>query len=95
MLFRSMVGNLAGIVCDGAKTSCALKIYSSVEAAALAVRMAFNGDAPGRESGIIGADAMESIDNLMNISHNGMVDTDKVILSIMLDKQGGTPNQAE
>ena len=95
LVIRTMVGNLAGIVCDGAKTSCALKIYSSVEAAALAVRMAFNGDAPGRESGIIGADAMESIDNLMNISHNGMVDTDKVILSIMLDKQGGTPNQAE
>lgn len=87
LVIRTMVGNLSGIVCDGAKTSCALKIYSSVEAANLAVRMAFNGEAPGRESGIIGADAMESIDNLMNVSHNGMVDTDKVILSIMLDKQ--------
>lgn len=87
LVIRTMVGNLAGIVCDGAKTSCALKIYSSVEAATLAVRMAFHGNAPGRESGIIGADAMESIDNLMNISHNGMVDTDKVILSIMLGKQ--------
>ncbi|MDD5938147.1 MAG: L-serine ammonia-lyase, iron-sulfur-dependent, subunit alpha [Clostridiales bacterium] len=87
LVIRTMVGNLAGIVCDGAKTSCALKIYSSVQAAALAVRMAFQGEAPGRESGIIGADAMESIDNLMSISHKGMVDTDKVILSIMLDKQ--------
>lgn len=87
LVIRTMVGNLSGIVCDGAKTSCALKIYSSVEAATLAVRMAFNGEAPGRESGIIGADAMESIENLMNISHNGMVNTDKVILSIMLNKQ--------
>ncbi len=84
---RTMVGNLAGMVCDGAKTSCALKIYSSVQAAGLAARMALNGIAPGRESGIIGKDAMESIDNLMKVSHNGMVDTDKVILSIMLDKQ--------
>jgi L-cysteine desulfidase len=75
------------MVCDGAKTSCALKIYSSVQAAGLAARMALNGIAPGRESGIIGKDAMESIDNLMKVSHNGMVDTDKVILSIMLDKQ--------
>ncbi len=87
MVIRTMVSNLAGIVCDGAKTSCALKIFSSVEAAGLAVRMAFQGDGPGRESGIVGGDAMESIQNLMNISHNGMVDTDKVILSIMISKQ--------
>ena len=87
MVIRTMVSDLAGIVCDGAKTSCALKIYSSVEAANLAVRMAFQGDGPGRESGIVGGDAMESIQNLMNISHNGMVDTDKVILSIMMNKQ--------
>lgn len=86
-VIRTMVGNLSGIVCDGAKTSCALKIYSSVDAACLAVRMAQNGEAPGRESGIIGEDAMESIDNLMMLSHDGMVKTDHVILSIMLDKQ--------
>ena len=83
----NMVGNLAGIICDGAKNSCALKIFSSVAAAGLAVRMAFNGEAPGRESGIIGGDAMESIENLMNVSKNGMENTDRVILSIMLDKQ--------
>ncbi len=83
----NMVGNLSGMVCDGAKTSCALKIYSSVEAACLAVRLAFHGYAPGRESGIIGADASESIENLMDVSHHGMVDTDRVILSIMLRKQ--------
>ena len=83
----NMVGNLAGIICDGAKNSCALKIFSSVEAAGLAVRMAFNGEAPGREGGIIGGDAMESIENLMNVSKNGMENTDRVILSIMLDKQ--------
>jgi len=81
------VGNLAGIVCDGAKTSCALKIYSSLQATCLAVRMAFNGEAPGKESGIIGADAMESSDNLMSMCHEGMVVTDRTILSIMLEKQ--------
>lgn len=86
MIIRTMVANLSGIICDGAKDSCALKIYSCVEAATLAVRMAFHGNAPGRESGITGANAMESIDNLMYVSHNGMVSTDKVILSIMLNK---------
>ncbi len=84
---QTMVANLAGMVCDGAKTSCALKIYSSVHAAGLAARMAMDGNAPGIESGIIGRNAMESINNLMEISHKGMIDTDKVILSIMLDKQ--------
>lgn len=87
LVVRTMVANLAGIVCDGAKTSCALKIYSSLQATCLAVRMAFNGEAPGRESGIIGADAMESIENLMCMCHDGMVATDRSILSIMLNKQ--------
>lgn len=87
LMIRTMVGNLSGIICDGAKTSCALKIYSSLQAACLAVRMAFNGSAPGKESGIIGADAMESIDNLMSMCHDGMVATDRNILSIMLSKQ--------
>ena len=86
LVIRTMVGDLSGIVCDGAKTSCALKICSSLQAACLAVRLAMRGNAPGRESGIIGGDAMESIDNLMTMSHDGMVDTDKVILSIMLNK---------
>lgn len=86
LMLRTMVGDLAGIVCDGAKTSCALKIYSSLHAACLAARMAFNGDAPGRESGIIGSDGMESIDNLMAMCHNGMIQTDHTILSIMLGK---------
>lgn len=87
LMVRTMVGNLSGIVCDGAKNSCALKIYSSLQATCLAVRMAFKGEAPGKESGIIGSNAMESIDNLMNMCHEGMVKTDHTILSIMLDKQ--------
>lgn len=87
LMVRTMVGNLSGIICDGAKNSCALKIYSSLQAVCLAVRMAFNGEAPGKESGIIGSDAMESIDNLMSMCHDGMVTTDHTILSIMLNKQ--------
>lgn len=83
---RTLVADLAGIVCDGAKTSCALKIYSSLQAACLAVRMAFNGKAPGHESGIVGKDAMDSIENLMDMCHEGMIQTDHTILSIMLDK---------
>ncbi len=85
--FNTMVGNLTGIICDGAKSTCALKIYSCVEAANLACKLAFRGLSPGSESGIVGKSSMESMDFLSRISHEGMEETDKTILSIMLGKQ--------
>jgi L-cysteine desulfidase len=85
--FNTMVGNLTGIICDGAKSTCALKIYSCVEAANLACNLAFRGLSPGSESGIVGKSSMESMDFLSRISHEGMEETDKTILSIMLGKQ--------
>ncbi len=85
--FNTMVGNLTGIICDGAKSTCALKIYSCVEAANLACKLAFRGLSPGSESGIVGKSSMESMDFLSRISHEGMEQTDKTILSIMLGKQ--------
>lgn len=81
---HNMVANLTGIVCDGAKNTCALKIYSCVDAAALSCKMGLAGFAPGKESGIIGDDYAHTIDNLARISHEGMQQTDKTILSIML-----------
>ncbi len=85
--FNTMVGNLTGIICDGAKMTCALKIYSCVEAANLACKLAFRGLSPGNESGIVGKTSKESMDFLSRISHEGMEETDKTILSIMLGKQ--------
>ena len=85
MTVRTMVANLTGIVCDGAKKTCALKIYSCIEAAGLSCRLALEGQAPSNESGIIGQDAIQTIDHLARISHEGMLETDKTILSIMLN----------
>lgn len=85
--FNTMVGNLTGIICDGAKMTCALKIYSCTEAANLACKLAFRGLSPGNESGIVGKTSVESMDFLSRISHEGMEETDKTILSIMLGKQ--------
>ena len=82
---RIMVANLAGIVCDGAKQTCALKIFSCVEAAGLSCRLAFQGQAPGGESGIVGDDCARTIDHLSRLSREGMTETDHTILSIMLD----------
>jgi len=85
MAIRSMVANLTGIVCDGAKQTCALKIFSCVEAAGLSCQLAFQGQAPGGECGIVGDDCAETIDHLSRLSHEGMTATDHTILSIMLD----------
>ncbi len=84
---NTMIGNLTGIICDGAKMTCSLKIYSCVEAANLACKLAFRGYSPGNESGIVGKSSVESMDFLSRISREGMEETDKTILSIMLGKQ--------
>ncbi|MFA7370816.1 MAG: L-serine ammonia-lyase, iron-sulfur-dependent, subunit alpha [Sphaerochaetaceae bacterium] len=83
---NNMVGNLTGIICDGAKGSCALKIFSSVEAAGMSCRLALKGRAPRALSGIVGKDALQSFANLKLLSHEGMEQTDKTILSIMMEK---------
>lgn len=82
-----MIANLTGIICDGAKNTCALKIYSCVQGAALATKLAIKGSAPDQESGIVGMDCVQSIDYLSRISHEGMEQTDKTILKIMMEKQ--------
>ncbi|MFA6681431.1 MAG: L-serine ammonia-lyase, iron-sulfur-dependent, subunit alpha [Sphaerochaeta sp.] len=84
---NTMIGNLTGIICDGAKMTCSLKIYSCVEAANLACKLAFRGYSPGNESGIVGRSSLESMDFLSRISREGMEETDRTILSIMLGKQ--------
>lgn len=83
---NSMVGNLTGIICDGAKNTCALKIYSCLEAAAMSVSLAFRGFYPGKESGIVGETSWDSIDSLSRITKEGMESTDKTILEIMIEK---------
>jgi L-cysteine desulfidase len=81
-----MVGDLTGIICDGAKMTCPLKIHSSLSAAGLAVRIAFEGLGPGSKSGICGNDSLQAINSLSRISSEGMEETDRTILSIMLEK---------
>lgn len=81
-----MVGDMAGIICDGAKSTCALKIYSSLEAASLASLLSIKGHYPGKECGIVGSRSFESIEALSRLSHDGMEETDKTILDIMVKK---------
>jgi L-cysteine desulfidase len=75
---NNMVGNLTGMICDGAKGTCALKIDSAV--------MAMEGKGAPSDAGIVGVDADQSIDHLERIVCEGMDATDRTILDIMLMK---------
>lgn len=87
MTVRNMVGNVAGMICDGAKSSCALKVASAVGAGIQAAMLALDGDAvPGNE-GIVSEDIEACIANLGRLGSSGMAETDKVILDIMLHKK--------
>ncbi|MDR1534232.1 MAG: L-serine ammonia-lyase, iron-sulfur-dependent, subunit alpha [Planctomycetota bacterium] len=88
---RNMAGDLAGMICDGAKAACALKIATSTGAAVKAARLALNNRAAGGDDGIVDADPEASIRHLARLAGEGMRQTDKVILDIMLEKRARNP----
>jgi L-cysteine desulfidase len=90
----NMVGNLIGLLCDGAKGSCALKIYSCVEAAAMGAKIALAGRSPSSE-GVLGSNLDETLEAVEKISHEGMVPLDKTVLDLMLKKTEPSVNLIE
>lgn len=76
----------SGIICDGAKPSCAAKIALAIKNAQLAVRMAEKELVFQPGDGIVGADLEETIRNIGRLAKNGMEKTDRVILDIMLNE---------
>lgn len=83
---KNMVANLAGIICDGAKPSCSLKVSSSVTTAVFSAMMAMEGRYVTAVEGIIDEDVDQCIRNLTRIASQGMCQTDKMILEIMTSK---------
>ena len=81
-----MVGNLAGMICDGAKIGCAMKTLTGVEAAFRAARMAMSGVGIPATDGIVGNDGISSLLNLGLLAQKGMVDVDAEILNILQEK---------
>ena len=88
LCINNMVGNLIGLLCDGAKGSCALKIYSCVEAAAMGVKIALAGHSVPSAEGVLGHTLDETLLAIQKISHDGMVSLDKTVLSLLM-KEGG------
>ena len=80
------IANVGGIVCDGAKPSCAAKIAASVNAAILAHYMSMNDKSFQPGEGIVEEDVEKTIMNMGYIGKVGMQPTDKEILNVMTDK---------
>ena len=80
------LGNVGGIVCDGAKPSCAAKIASSVHAALMAHYMSISDKEFRGGEGFVDNDVEETIKNMGYIGKVGMRETDREILNIMIDK---------
>ncbi|MDR0892147.1 MAG: L-serine ammonia-lyase, iron-sulfur-dependent, subunit alpha [Mediterranea sp.] len=83
---QNMIANLTGMICDGAKPSCALKVTTGVSTAVLSAMMAMEHRYVTSVEGIIDEDVDQSIRNLTRIGSQAMNETDRVVLDIMTHK---------
>ena len=83
---KNMIANLTGMICDGAKPSCSLKISSGVSTAILSATLSMEGKHVTAAEGIIDDDVDKSILNLTSIGKEAMCNTDDMVLNIMTHK---------
>lgn len=83
---KNMIGNITGMVCDGAKEGCALKVASGVSSAVQSALLAVNDICVASHDGIIDSSIEKTIENLGTIGSTGMQSADKMILDIMVGK---------
>lgn len=82
----NMMGNVTGMLCDGAKADCALKISTCVSAAVQAADMAVRGLRVAHTDGIVDEDVEKTIENFARLGSQGSAQLDRIILDIMLAK---------
>lgn len=83
---NNMISDVAGIICDGAKSTCALKIATGVNAALQCANLAMNGITPSSKDGIINDDVEKTIKSIEKLVKDGLTNADNTILDIMLSK---------
>ncbi|MBQ1665207.1 MAG: serine dehydratase subunit alpha family protein, partial [Bacteroidaceae bacterium] len=84
---KNMIGNITGMICDGAKPSCALKVTSGASTALLSAILAIEHQCVTSVEGIVDDDVDQSIWNLTQIGKEAMNETDKLVLNIMTHKK--------
>lgn len=85
---NNIISDIGGMLCDGAKSGCALKVVSSTDSAIRSAYMAINDYGITEVEGFVGRTAEETIQNLGNISSQGMSRVDPMIVNIMEEKSG-------
>jgi L-cysteine desulfidase len=85
MIVTNTIGTIGGMVCDGAKRSCAAKVAMAVETALMGIRMAEQGHTFNFGEGIVGEDVDSTIMNVGRMAKDGMRETDIEILHIMTE----------
>lgn len=83
---KNMIGNITGMVCDGAKVGCAMKVASGISCCVQSSMLAMAGHCASEHDGIIDSDIEKTISNLGRVGSVGMEETDSVILDIMVCK---------
>ncbi len=83
MAITNSLGNISGVICDGAKASCAMKIATGIYTAFDSSMLALSNRALHGGEGIVGRDIEETINNIGVLAKSGMKETDNIILSIM------------
>lgn len=84
---NTVISDIGGMLCDGAKSGCALKVASSADSAIRAAWMASYGEGITEAEGFIGATAEATIKNIARISSSGMAKVDRIIIDIMSAKR--------
>ena len=83
---KNMIANLTGMICDGAKPGCSLKLSSGVGTAMLSAMLAMQNSAVSSVEGIIDEDVDRSIHNLTSIGREAMQETNRMVVDIMTRK---------
>ncbi len=86
LAINNLISDLGGMLCDGAKEGCALKVASSTDSAIRSAYMAMNDHGITSLEGFVGRSPEETIQNLSRISQIGMAKVDDTMLKIMQDK---------
>ncbi|HCT3346198.1 TPA: serine dehydratase subunit alpha family protein [Citrobacter koseri] len=86
MAISSMIGDVSGMICDGASNSCAMKVSTSASAAWKAVLMALDDTAVTGNEGIVAHNVEQSISNLCALACHAMQQTDRQVIEIMASK---------